>query len=221
MSSIFESFGEKNSSLVVVFQSHNNRLFATTPEDFKGTLDYLNSMNYDTIRFNDLNESFYFNGIDNENNTFEKTLTLLGDYCSRYNKVIFMGNCGGAHTAILFGTMLNVDAVIGFNTISYMDQSTLKERGDDRDGLVTFLDQKNPYLNLKNYLDTADYGTQIYTIVSQSEGKHYNQSDYIAKSRNVNMQVVECETELVGYCLLRKGGLITKILSVIDGLKND
>jgi hypothetical protein len=58
-----------------------------------------------------------------------------------------MGNCVGAYVAILFGTTLNVDKDIGVNTITYLDQSTLFEQGDDRESKVNFLDQNISKLN--------------------------------------------------------------------------
>ena len=212
MESIYENL-KGNNTLVVAFQAHEESVFGTTVDEFKGVLSQLN---YDTVKINDINGQFFFNGIDETYDSFEKTLNLLSGYTSGYTKTVFIGNCAGGHAAVLFGTMLNVDKVIGFNTVSYMDQSTLQLNDDGRDDQVDFLDQSIEYLNLKPYLDNATYNTQIYSIVAQNADRHVKQSNNISQCPNVNIELIDCEIPKVAFYLMRKGELISKIESIIE-----
>ena len=127
-----------------------------------------------------------------------------------------MGNCVGAYVAILFGTTLNVDKVIGVNTITYLDQATLFEQEDDRESKVSFLDQNISKLNLRNHLSNLDYKTQIYCIVDQNTPKHLKQSQYIQQYPNVNIEYVDSPIPQIGHYLLKNGNLINKIIGKID-----
>jgi hypothetical protein len=212
MESIYENF-KGSSTLVIAFQAHEGSVFGTTVDEFKGVLSELN---YDTVKINDINGNYFFNGIDETYDTMEKVLDKLSEYISGYTKTIFMGNCAGGHAAVLFGTMLNVDKVIGFNTVSYMDQTTLRLNDDGRDNQVDFLDQSIEYLNLKPYLDNATYNTQIYSIVAQNADKHVNQSNNISQCPNVNIEFIDCDTPKVAYFLMRRNELVSKIESIIE-----
>jgi hypothetical protein len=212
---IYENFN-KNSTLIVTFQAHANKMFGTTIEEFKGVLNSLASMGYDTLKINDTNDSFFFQGIDSERDSFQKTIDMLSLYMKGYERTIFMGNCAGAYAAILFGTMLDVEKVIGINTVTYIDQASLIEAGDGRESQVSFLDQNIPYLNLRNHLKTTKYNTQIYSIVDQNTPKHVKQSQNIAESPNVIIEYVDSPIPQIGFHLLRNGELINKIIGTID-----
>jgi flagellar biosynthesis chaperone FliJ len=212
---LYENFN-KNSTLIVTFQAHADKMYGTTIEEFKGTLNSLASMGYDTLKINDTNDSFFFQGIDSERNSFQKTLDMLSQYMRNYERTIFMGNCAGGYAAILFGTMLNVDKVIGINTVTYMDQASLIEAGDGRESQVSFLDQSNEVLNLRNHLSKIEYKTQIYCIVDQNTSKHVKQSQNISEYKNVTIEYVDSPIPQVGFHLLRNGELINKIIGKID-----
>jgi hypothetical protein len=212
MESIYENLKDSN-TLVVAFQAHENTIFGTTVDEFKGIL---NQLDYDTIKINDINGQYFFNGIDETYNSFNKVLELLSGYTSGYTKTVFIGNCAGGHAAILFGTMLNVNKVIGFNTVSYLDQTTLLLNDDGRDDQVSFLDQSNEYLNLKPYLESANYNTQIYSIVAQNAERHVKQSNNISTCPNVTIEMIDCDTPKVAYYLMRQNQLVSKIVSIIE-----
>jgi hypothetical protein len=212
MESIYENFKGSN-VLVVAFQAHDGTVFGTTVDEFKGMLSQLD---YDTLKINDTNGNYFFNGIDETYDTFEKVLGKLSEYISGYTKTVFMGNCAGGHAAVLFGTMLNVNKVIGFNTVSYLDQSTLQLNDDGRDDQVSFLDQSIQYLNLKPYLENTVYNTQIYSIVAQNTDKHVKQSNNISTCPNVSIEMIDCEIPQVAYYLMRKNQLISKIEQIIE-----
>ncbi len=212
MESIYENL-KGSDTLVVAFQAHDNNVFGTTVEEFKGTLS---SLNYDTVKINDINGNYFFNGIDETYNTPEKVLDLLSGYVSGYTKTVFIGNCAGGHAAILFGTMLNVNKVIGFNTVSYLDQTTLLLNDDGRDDQVSFLDQSNEYLNLKPYLESANYNTQIYSIVAQNAERHVKQSNNISTCPNVNIEMINSTIPQIAPYLNRQGLLISKIVEIIE-----
>lgn len=212
MESIYENLKDSN-TLVVAFQTHENTIFGTTVDEFKGIL---NQLDYDTIKINDINGQYFFNGIDETYNSFNKVLELLSGYTSGYTKTVFMGNCAGGHASILFGTMLNIDKVIGFNTVSYLDQTTLLLNDDGRDDQVSFLDQSNEYLNLKPYLESANYNTQIYSIVAQNAERHVKQSNNISTCPNVNIEMIDSTTPQIAPYLNRQGLLISKIVSIIE-----
>ena len=212
MESIYENLKGSN-TLVVAFQAHDRTVFGTTVDEFKGVLSQLNC---DVVKLNDINGNYFFNGIDETYDTMEKVLDKLSEYISGYTKTIFMGNCAGGHAAVLFGTMLNVDKVIGFNTVSYMDQATLQSNDDGRDDQVSFLDQSIQYLNLKPYLDNATYNTQIYSIVAQNADRHVKQSNNISQCPNVSIELINSDIAQVAYYLMRRGELISKIESIIE-----
>lgn len=212
MESIYENFKGSN-TLVVAFQAHENTVFGTTVDEFKGILSQLN---YDTIKINDTNGNYFFNGIDETYDTMEKVLEKLSEYISGYTKTIFMGNCAGGHAAILFGTMLNVDKVIGFNTVTIMKQSTLIEINDERREQGINLDQSIPYLNLKPYLDSTTYNTQIYSIVAKNTDRHVIQSNQISTCQNVNIELIDSDIAQVAYYLMRRDELIPKLEQIIE-----
>jgi hypothetical protein len=212
---LYENFNF-NSTLIVTFQAHADKIFASPVEDVKVMLNSLASMGYDVLKMDDTNDSFFFQGIDSERNTSEKTLELLSQYMKKYDRTIFMGNCVGAYVAILFGTKLNVDKVIGINTITYLDQNTLLEQEDGRESKVNFLDQSNEVLNLSNHLSKIEYKTQIYSIVDQNTPKHVKQSQNISKFKNVTIEYVDSPIPQVGRHLLTNGDLIDKIIGKVD-----
>jgi hypothetical protein len=212
MESIYENIKGSN-TLLVAFQAHDGTVFGTTVDEFKGVLSQLN---YDTIKINDTNGNYFFNGIDETYDTIEKVLGKLSEYISGYTKTVFMGNCAGGHAAVLFGTMLNVNKVIGFNTVSYLDQETLQSNDDGRDDQVSFLDQSIQYLNLKPYLENTEYNTQIYSIVAQNADRHVKQSNNISTCPNVSIEMIDSEIPQVAYYLMRKNQLIPKIEQIIE-----
>jgi hypothetical protein len=212
MESIYEDIKGSN-TLVVVFQAHDNRVFGGTVDEFKKTLSQLN---YDTLKINDTTGYYFFNGIDGTYDSMEKVLGKLSEYISRYTKTVFMGNCGGGHAAILFGTMLNVDKVIGFNPATYLDQKTLLLNEDGREDRLISLDQSIEYLNLKPYLDNKVYDTKIYSIVSQNTDTHVKQSNNILTCPNVNIEFIDCNSPMVAAYLKEKNKLISKIEEIIE-----
>lgn len=212
---IYENFN-KNSTLIVTFQAHADKIFGTSVQEFRGTLNSLASRGYDTLKVNDTNGYFFFQGIDSERNSFEKTLAMLSQYMKNYERTIFMGNCAGGYAAVLFGTMLDVDMVIGINTVTYLDQASLIEAGDGRESQAMFLDQEIPYLNLRNHLKNIKYNTQIYSIVDQNTPRHVKQSQNISESPNVTIEYIDSPIPQIGFHLLRNGELIDKIIGTID-----
>jgi hypothetical protein len=212
---LYENFNN-NRTLIVTFQARADKIFASTVQDAKVMLNSLASMGYDVLKMDDTNDSFFFQGIDSERNTSEKTLELLSQYMKKYDRTIFMGNCVGAYVAILFGTKLNVDKVIGINTITYLDQNTLLEQEDGRESKVNFLDQSNEVLNLRNHLSKIEYKTQIYSIVDQNTPRHVKQSQNISEYKNVTIEYVDSPIPQVGRHLLTNGELVNKIIGKID-----
>jgi hypothetical protein len=214
MESIFENI-KGGDTLVVAFQAHENTVFGTTVDEFKGVLSQLN---YDTLRINDTTGNFFFNGIDGTYDSMEKVLSKLSEYISGYTKTIFIGNCGGGHASILYGTMLNVDKVIGFNPTTYLDQTTLLLNEDGREDRLNFLNQSIEYLNLKPYLDNKVYDTKIYSIVAQNTDtdRHVKQSNNISTCPNVNIEFINCEIPHVAYYLMRRNELISKIVEIVE-----
>jgi hypothetical protein len=212
MESIYEDI-KGSDTLVVAFQAHEKTVFGTTVDEFKKTLSELS---YDTLKINDTTGYYFFNGIDGTYDSMEKVLGKLSEYISGYTKTIFMGNCGGGHAAILYGTMLNVDKVIGFNPATYLDQKTLLLNEDGREDRLISLDQSIEYLNLKPYLDNKIYDTKIYSIVSQNTDTHVKQSNNILTCPNVNIEFVDCNSSMVAAYLKEKNKLISKIEEIIE-----
>ena len=212
MESIYENL-KGSETLVVAFQAHKDTVFATTVDEFKGVL---NQLDYDTVKINDINGQFFFSGINETYNTFEKVLNLLSGYTSGYTKTAFIGNCGGAHAAVLFGTMLNVDNVIAFNPVSYLDQESMILNNDGREGQLSFLDQTIEYLNLKPYLESANYTTKIHCIVAQNTNKHVNQSNNISTCPNVDIEMIDCSIPQVAFYLKKQNQLVPKIVDIIE-----
>jgi hypothetical protein len=212
MESVYENLKGSN-TLVVAFQSHEDTVFGTTVGEFKRTLD---SLNYDTVKINDKNGKIFFSGIDGTYDSHEKVLTLLSEYISGYTKTIFLGNCGGGHAAILFGTLLNVEKVIVFNPVTYMDQATLLLNNDGRHERLLFLDQSHPYINLKPYLESTNYNTQIHSIVAKNENRHLTQTNNISTCPNVNIEMINCVIPQVAIHLKRTNELVPKIVNIIE-----
>jgi hypothetical protein len=97
-----------------------------------------------------------------------------------------------------------------------MDQSTLLLNNDGRHEQGLFLDQSHPYLNLKPYLESVNYTTQIHSIVAQNTERHVKQSNNISTCPNVTIEMIDCDTPKVAYYLMRQNQLVSKIVSIIE-----
>ena len=59
---LYENF-KNNRTLIVTFQAHADKIFASPVEDVKAMLNSLASMGYDVLKMDDTNDSFFFQGI--------------------------------------------------------------------------------------------------------------------------------------------------------------
>ena len=82
--------------------------------------------------------------------------------------------------------------------------------------LVSFLNQSTQNLNLKPYLDNANYTTKIHSIVAQNTNRHVNQSNNISTCPNVNIEMIDCNIPQVAYYLTRRNELVPKIVDIIE-----
>lgn len=212
MEAIYENL-KGSDTLLVAFQPHSDRVFGTNTEEFRGILGQLN---YDILKIYDTNDGFFYDGIDSTYDTMEKFVDFLAGYISGYTKTVFMGNCGGGHSAILFGTMLNVDKVIAFNSVSAMDQQSLLDFEDTRCPNCINLDQSLPFLNLKTFLQDKTYSTQIYNIVAKNIPQHMKHSDNLSTLPNVNIDLIDCPGAVITFYLMRNNLLIPKINEIIN-----
>jgi len=90
-------------TLVVSFGGISKRFYGIPPYEFLGFLGK-HYPHYDCFFIVDAHQSWYHKGID-------ETIQYLDSKIKPYKRVIFLGCSAGGYAALLFGSILNVDAV--------------------------------------------------------------------------------------------------------------
>ena len=155
-------FIEKNdkNTLIIAFAGHAQKFGEIQPFEFVKLLEKLFPM-YSKYFFIDKSLCSYHNGIKDFSTDIDSTVVYLKSIISAYDKVIFLGVSAGGHASILYGTLLNIDTVIGFKPYTTLNtaysnknysnlQTILKEHSSNKTKyhLYGSLSDKSEYHNI-------------------------------------------------------------------------
>jgi hypothetical protein len=147
--------------------------------------------NSSKLFYKDTHRSCYHYGVKGISTNVDQTLEHIKSKIKGYNKVLFLGVCGGGYAAILFGSLLHVQFVLAFTppTILY------EENKDPR------------YKNLKNILNNV---TEYY-VYGNTKGTgiyHISHCDNINVLSNVHL----IKREYIDLKQMRDSGELEHIL---------
>jgi hypothetical protein len=186
--------------LIVSFGGIAKKIGGILPFEFLNFLSK-NMPEYDMQFYIDLHGKWYNKGLQGITSSIEETVEYLRNEIKDYKKVYFIGNSSGGYAAILFGSLLNVTAVISFvpQTIIYNQDADKK-----------YKDIK-PYIN-----DTTEY--YVYGDLSYKDQKnlhHISQVEHINKFRNVYAM----KRPAINLQKMRDSGELFRIIKgVINGM---
>lgn len=110
-----------NDVLLVTFSGRQQGLASLTIFEFTNFLDS-NFPDYDKIYCRDEKIRWYNDGLTDITNNIEETVEFLRQKINNYNHVIFIGASMGGYAALLFGSILRVDAVIAFRPQTHIEK---------------------------------------------------------------------------------------------------
>lgn len=183
---------EATSKLVVCFGGMSNQFYGIPPFEF---LTFLSNHfgDWDKQFYIDIKGAHYHHGIDGISRDIDETVTYLRDTISAYKHVVFMGTSAGGYAAILFGSLLDVTAVVAF-----MPQTKIEGR--------------NKYGDLKPYINqTTHY--HIYGDISCTtpyDMHHISHCENIEGSDNVHIY----RKNGISMKKMRDSGELFQILSI-------
>ncbi len=161
-----------NNNLLVSFGGVRQGLGVPVFEFFNSIED----LECDKIFLRDFNQSWYQQGIDQEIDHVHKVTRYLQNVIeeNNYSKTCFLGNSMGGYAAILFGCLLNVDAVISFAPQSFIDRYHRFIYRDKRwaKQIASVYSNKNKtqkYFDLKRILSKNDNASPDITIYYSPE----------------------------------------------------
>jgi len=96
-----------NQSLVVSFGGYGQ------PKEFE-FMGVLGKYTVDKIFLKDTSNTTYHGGVKGISTDIESTMEYLRTKIQGYSKVLFLGASGGGYGAILFGSLLNITAVLSY-----------------------------------------------------------------------------------------------------------
>ena len=150
----------------------------------------------------DKNCNSYHNGLEGISKTIDETAEYLKGIISPYKRVIFIGVSQGGYAAILFGSLLNISAVIAFIPQTFRGQ---KDNIDEK------------YRDLKPYINTI---TQYYlygdiSIKNKHDFHHISHCERIVEDR-INITIIEKNPLNIPDLVWRTEELIQKIERIIN-----
>ena len=139
-------FKRSSKKLIIVF-NHRAEWFY-----LNNIFDLINE-EYKVLFLRDVNNEWYLNGLKGLSDNIDKTIEFLKKKIieSECENIVMIGSSAGGFGAILYGTLLNVNKIIVFNPITYLDNDSRKLHNDNRftDCQKLKLLQENKYANLK------------------------------------------------------------------------
>jgi hypothetical protein len=119
-----------SSTLLVAFGGMNSLLGVPPFEFFKST----GGIHVKRLFVRDLLQAWYHRGIPGHGATIEEASASLGELLAGHGvrRLVTAGNSAGAYAAMLFGTLLGADVVLGFAPQTVLDLDVLAEMDDHR-----------------------------------------------------------------------------------------
>lgn len=180
---------ETKDILIVTFGGIAKKLDGILPFEFLNFLSK-NMPKYDMQFYIDLHGQWYNKGLLGITTTIDETVEYLRTEIKDYKKVYFIGNSCGGYAAILFGSLLNITAVIAF-----APQTKIYNKDAD-----------NKYKDIKPYINSKTeyylYGDLSYTDktnmhnISHIEHISEFRNVYTFRRRGINLQKMRDSGEL-------------------------
>jgi hypothetical protein len=171
--------------------------------------EFLNFFNkhythHNRLYYLDKHQYWYHRGMVGISTNIPETVRYLKNKIKGYKKVIFIGMSAGGYAAILFGSLLNVQAVLTF-----LPQTMLCTH-KKREG-VSIKNLDRAYLDIKPYInDVTQYIVYCDPNISGNKNifHHFTQCNNIADFDNVS--IVQIEDMNIKH--IRDSGLLKKII---------
>lgn len=202
----FEKSTESESeTLIVTFCSLSGTYKEPPVFEFTNFLRKV-SYNSDRLFFIDYTRSWYQYGVSDVSENIQDFINYLRDFIKGYKYVVFMGISSGGYAAILFGSILNVDTVIGL-----VPQTLLKDEVcmNTYDSKYT---SEHPYKDLKEVINhQTKYVLVCADNIEGTDDIHGNGHCLrLGKTDNIEIKMIYWETDiLIRY---RDEGLLKEII---------
>ena len=174
------------------FSKSYKNLFVIFNKDKKWSSinDINNSLppNIKKLFIRDITNNWYFKGINGLTTNYDENIYFLRNIIKESNceKVTFIGEDSGGFASILYGTNLNVEKVLVFNPITFLDKETRLYYKDDRwnnNKLKEVQNNNVTNLNLK-YINKSTTKVDIVYSNSPLQISHY---ENIKDNNNLNL----------------------------------
>lgn len=131
----------------------------------------LRKKSYKHIFVRDVFKQWFLAGINKKINSPEKLSKFLANECNDYNTTM-IGSSAGGYAAILFGSILNVNRVIAFNS-QFEIKSLLDETSEEVNPLVFRLKNhpESKYFNIIPYINSTAKIYYFYSCQSSWDAK--------------------------------------------------
>jgi hypothetical protein len=199
MSSSIYTILNGNKKLIVCFGGMALLFGGILPFEFLNYLSSIYTNECDLLFFIDKKQCWYHNGIYGITKNIHETRLYLNNIIANYDKVIFMGTSSGGYAAILFGSLCNVNYVIGF-----IPQTRIDNPKDEK------------YKNLKDIINNKT----LYILHGDISVQNYNDIHHISHCENIehftNVKIVRHNG--LNMRTIRDNGLIkTQIDQILFG----
>jgi hypothetical protein len=131
--SCLKHYSESNElvdTLFVSFAGYNKLFGAMARFEFANFLK-INFAKTDRYYYVDQKFDLYHKGIHGISKNIDETVAYLKNEIAKYSKVIFIGVSAGGYAAILFGSLLNISAVVAFIPQTLRTKSNINEKYRD------------------------------------------------------------------------------------------
>lgn len=189
MENAYEKLENNARNLLVPFASNGLLQFAQPIFEFNKSLKKLN-FDADVLFLKDARREWYLGGLDGMGSNIDENLDFLRNEFSKYDKVICMGCSAGGYGAILYGSLLNVDAVIAFYPQCHLDYLT-------PDGCINTQNSGKPicnermrqYESFRKYNNLADHLNEVtdYHVMTEDNSIFHGKYHYDILSHKSNV----------------------------------
>lgn len=132
-----------NEVIIVTFSGRQQGLATLTLFEFTSFLEKTFPL-YDKIYCRDEKVKWYNHGLTGLTANVNQTLKLLNDKIAGYKRVIFVGASMGGYAALLFGSILKVDAVVAFRPQTYI-RKCINDYDPNYEDVIPFINDTTKY----------------------------------------------------------------------------
>jgi esterase/lipase len=109
----FEFHDNNSKNLIVAFASNILKIGKLPMFEFRRSLTNM-KINANLLFVKDTQKNWYLSKLSGVGNNITHTFAFLRKYTDNHDKVVFLGVSAGGYASVLFGSELNVNAVIAF-----------------------------------------------------------------------------------------------------------